>query len=137
MLLKPEEVEHIRQEELARLKKEEELRQGAPDVPQGSTPRMEDHEGMRLARLQEQRKLRRSIEEEYWTERGYQKYVTRHGKTLWLTPDEYRERKARRRKRSKKSRNSSNDFILRQRLQKAAMYLGILLLGILLGLQLV
>ena len=135
MLLTPEEIEAIHQEETERLEAEVAKREQEAQ-PTGSTPRMEDPEGLALARNQEARRLRKTIEEDFWSQRGFQRYVTHHGKVLWLTPEQIKERRARKSQRRKTQRSNPN-FALRERLQRVALYLAILALGVLLGLQLV
>ena len=139
MALSPEEVEGIRQAELARLG-EEEADRAQNAYPKGTTPRMEDAHGERLAREREVRNLKKVIEEEFWTGRGYKRYVTSHGKELWLTPEQIKERKGRRRKRKRRRtprravETPSLDSALAK---KILLYSVILALGVLIGLQLV
>lgn len=135
-MLTPEEIEAIRREELDRLSTEEAAREERP-FPVGSTPRMEDPEAERRAREREARTIRKAVEEEFWTSRGYERYVTHHGKELWLTPDQIRERKGRRRSRSRGRRNPSEGLLQSEGVRRVLLYLVVLFLGVFLGLQLV
>lgn len=136
-MLSPEEIEEIRQQELARLEQEAQKRDERV-YPQGSTPRMEDKDGERLAREREARQLRKAIEEEFWSSRGYQRYVTHSGKELWLTADEIRERRGRRRSRmANKGKRPAESLWQDSRVQRILLYLAVLILGVVLGLQLV
>ena len=138
MELSPEEIEDIRREELGRLQDLAKERDQGPAVLE-STPRMEDRTAQHLAKQREIRSLKKSIEAEFWRGQGYKRYVTRHGKEIWLTPEELKERKARRRrhKRSKRSASDTQTIILHERIKRVLLYLAVLALGIILGLQLV
>lgn len=132
MALTPEELEQIRQQTLDELKAEENRRISSGTVT--TTPIMPDEERARREHEREVRRARKQIEEEYWISRGYERYVTHHGKELWLTPEEIRERKSKRRLR--KSR-PTNDPQARRKVQNILIYMVIFILAILIGLQLV
>lgn len=138
MELSPEEIEDIRREELGRLQEVAKERDQGPAVLE-STPRMEDRTAQHLAKQREIRSLKKSIEAEFWQNQGYVPYVTRHGKEIWLTPEELKERKARRRrqKRSRKSSSDTQSIVIQERVKRVLLYLAVLALGIILGLQLV
>ena len=132
MALTPEELEEIRQQTLEELKAEEHRRISSGTAT--TTPIMPDEERKRREHEREVRRARKQIEEEYWISRGYERYVTHHGKEMWLTPEEIRDRKSRRRMRKARP---TNDPQARRKVQNILIYVVIFALAILIGLQLV
>ncbi len=109
MPLTPEEEKKLR-EEVRRKLEEREKKYRTLKEQEEAQRRRQLEERLRL-------KIKEEEEEKFYTERGYVKYINRHGETEWITPEEAEKRKARRRMkkssshRSEKSRTVQNILI--------------------------
>lgn len=77
--------------------------------------------------------LRQEIQQQFYEEQGYKKYVDSTGREVWLPPEEYEWRMRRRRR---KVRQQGRELNLTPRFRTVAIYVGIALAAILFGLLL-
>ena len=129
MPLTQDEVDQLRREHLALLesREAEKARQprGSGDVSESEA----EKEAERLRREEEVRALKAEVEAEFYSSRGYQKYVNHRGKILWLTPEELHLRKERR----KRSHRKHGSLAARRQYQQVIIYFVVAAIALLIG----
>ncbi len=111
MALSPEEKERIVKEHLAALEAREAEKARATQSEQALERQRQEE---KIRREEEVRRLKAEVEAEFYSQRGYVKYVNHRGKVLWLTPEEYQLRKERRRRTRHKTKLASTVTRYRQ-----------------------
>ncbi len=104
MTLSAEERDRIAREHLAALEAREAEKARSRGEEEAAEAAERKRQEERFRREEEIRRLKAEVEEAFYTERGYLKYVNHRGKVLWLTPEEYRIRKERRRRNRRKKK---------------------------------
>jgi hypothetical protein len=105
MALTPEEEKKLRQEIRKQLE-ERDRKEKESEISEAEEKRL-------LLEKRLRRKIKEEEEEKFYSERGYVRYLNRHGETEWLTPYEAERRNNSRR--SKKSRSRSSHRYQRKR----------------------
>lgn len=88
------------------------------------------HEEELAEQERERQKIRSEVEAEFYSGRGYKRYVDHLGIARWLTPDEYDARMRRRHGHRKRSRN---EVTISPRVQQILIYVGVALLALAIG----
>ncbi len=73
-----------------------------------------------LVREEELKRLKAQVEEQFYKNKGYKRYVDHKGRVLWLTPKEYAFRKKRR---SQNQARAGGGPVLRTQVQTLIIYL--------------
>ncbi len=120
MALTPEEEKKLREEIRKKLEeKEKKLREAKT---------REEFERQKKLEERIRARIREEEEEKFYTEKGYVKYINRHGEVEWITPEEAEHRKSR--KRTKKASSRKKRY-KRKRLLRMALNLGLIGAGFL------
>lgn len=127
MPLSREQREETRKEHWQHLEEKEAERQRLQQA-QSSRSMSPEEEQAEVER--ERQKIRAEVEAEFYSSRGYKRYLDHLGIVRWLTPDEYDARMKRRHGHRKRSRNEA---LISPRMQQALIYVGVAILALLIG----